>query len=165
MHIDNQQFSPGLYIVFGKDESIADTILHGNTGSRMLNLARPDAYKVPFYFKREKLQWIPGIITSHSEHPNNLFSCAIHLLQKTDFLVVGTAGLSYDSIIEIIRYFAMNMPSGKRLFFIDSVTPQLAEDPKFMHVTTQTIGEFEAMFKDYIIRSPAPKITFTPYLP
>jgi len=161
MNLYNQQFPPGIYIVFSKDESIANTISHSNTGSRMLNLARPDAYKVPIYFKREKLQWIPGIITSHSEHPNNLFSSAIHLLQKTDCLVVGTAGLSYDSIIEIMGYFAMNMPLGKSLFFIDSVTRQLSEDTKFIHVTTHTMEELKATLKDPMFKSPVPKITFT----
>ncbi len=161
----DQQFPAGIYIVFSNDESIADTILNDISSYQMLNLARHDALKVPIYFKKEKLQWIAGIITSQSEHPNKLFSCIIHLLQKMNCLIIGSAGLSHDSTIEIIEYFTKNIPSGKSLFFIDSVTRQFAEDLKFIHVTTHTMGELEATLKDPRFKSPAPKITFTPYLP
>jgi hypothetical protein len=162
VHIDNQKFPPGFYIVFSKDESIVDAILFGNVDSLMLNFSRYDAYKVSVYFKKEKLQWIPGIVTSHSEHPNNLLSSAIHLLRKTDCLIVGMAGLSHDSIIEIMEYFDKNMPSGKKLFFIDSTNDYLIDNP-LIKVTEFNIKDIGIILKRTMFKCPFPKLSYTLY--
>lgn len=144
MQLDNQQFLSGIYIVFGKHESIANIMPCGMSGRQTLNLARPDAHKVPVYFEKEKLQWIPGIISSHSEHPNQLFSSTAHLLQKTDCLIIGTSGLSNASVIEIINYFTKNLSFGKWLFFINPTTNHSTNNA-FVQATEHNIKNIGAL--------------------
>jgi len=159
MQLTNQQLPAGIYIVFGKDESVADKIINGRSGYQILNLARPDSFKVPIYFKKEKLQWFPGMVSSHSEHPNNLLSSAIHMLQKTDLLIIGTIGLSDASLIEVLDHFIKNVPVGKWLFFIDSTGDYLVKNP-IVEVTECSIKDVEAILKRTTLKCNFPKFNF-----
>ena len=159
MQLTNRQLPAGIYIVFGKDESIVDKILDGKSGYQILNLASTDSFKVPIYFKKEKLQWIPGIVSSHSEHPNNLFISTLHLLQKTDFLIVGTTGLSGTSLVEIIDYLCKTIALGKWLFFIDSTGDYLVENP-IIKATEDSIKDIEAILQRATVKCSFPKFNF-----
>jgi hypothetical protein len=159
MELANQQSPAGIYIVFGIDESIVNKILDGRSGYQTLNLAMQDSFKVPIYFEKEKLKWIPGIVSSRSGHPNYLFSSLLHLLQKTDFLVVGTIGLSNASLLEILDHFIKNVPVGKWLFFIDSTGDYLIENP-IVKVTGDSIKDLEAILTQTTLKCSFPKFSF-----
>lgn len=159
MQVTNQQFSAGVYIVFARDESaIAETITNESLNYKILNLASPDSIKIPTYFKKEKLEWTSGIVSSHSQHPNTLLSSAIHLLQKTDCLIIGTSGLSDSSLIQIINFFIKDTLE-KWLFFIDSTGDYLVENP-IVKVTECTIKDIEAILKRTTLKCSFPKFNF-----
>jgi len=139
--MNHSQFSRGIYIVFCDDDSIADTILEGITPKVMLNLGRRDSLKVLDYFKRNKLRWTENQLGSYSEIPNQLLSGAADLLLKTDCLIVGTAGLSKNSILEVSAYLNKITDGTRKVFLIHYTHAGKTSNPEFWKITPENSGQ------------------------
>ncbi|KGO92124.1 hypothetical protein [Flavobacterium subsaxonicum] len=134
-----KDFSRDIYIVFSNDELLVDSIRAGS--DVLLNLGRPDSLKVPEYFKDNKPECISNVITSYSDHPNKLLSSLLHLLQVNSRLIVGTAGLSKDSIVEIINYLKTLSGVGKQIIFIHTTHQDKSISSDLKQITDQNIDQ------------------------
>ncbi|WP_297334515.1 hypothetical protein [Flavobacterium sp.] len=99
--INFENIEPGVYFLFGKDEKVCKTTFNKLQSRIFLNFAFKESIKVPDYFKENKLQLKFDTLSSYSEVPEKVLNVVLELSTKTNYLIIGTAGLSSTSIIEI----------------------------------------------------------------
>jgi len=92
----------GIYVLISNAEKDVLDFLTRD-GLTILNLHFKEAIKVPVYFKQKKLKISNSSIDSHSDAPNQTQSVLLDLLKNSEQIIVGTAGLSADSINGIIE--------------------------------------------------------------
>lgn len=106
----------GAYILFCRDEDAVHQLGYNNFTT--LNLPHKESLKVIPYFDTHKLKIIESGIMSYSDSPNQTLACIIDLLQKNSKLLVGTAGLSNESIHSIIAETRMRIRADQTVVFV-----------------------------------------------
>ncbi|QSB26505.1 hypothetical protein [Flavobacterium sp. CLA17] len=93
----------GIYLILCENENLIENDLNYLSDCIFVNLNLKKSIKVNQYFKKNKLDYIKNSLISASNLPNELYSVVNYLLKKTDCIVIGTAGLSFDSIVSIVE--------------------------------------------------------------
>jgi hypothetical protein len=70
-----------------------------------VNLNTQNSIMINTYFRRNKLRFNSNLTKSYSNAPQEVFSVVVDLIKKHKEVLMGTVGLSYDSIIAI--YFEL----------------------------------------------------------
>ena len=115
MHINN--FTKGIYIIFYDNDIDIGLNVNNNDDTVFINFNIQNSITVNSYFRKNKLEFSSNLIKSYSNAPQETFSVVVDLLAKNKTIIVGTVGLSYDSIAGI--YFELKnilMNSEKTVF-------------------------------------------------
>lgn len=118
MKINFNNINKGIYFIFYDDEIDISLFSENFLNSVFVNLNHPNSIIANHYFRKNKLQFNSNLIKSYSNAPQEIFSVVIDLMKKNEKILIGTVGLSYDSIAAIYFELALILKDRKNLVFI-----------------------------------------------
>ena len=108
MNLILNNIDKGIYFVFYDNVKNINFFLKNFEDKIFVNLNIPNAIKVNNYFQKNNLNFSSNLIKSYSNAPQETFSVVIDLINNHDEkILVGTVGLSFDSIVAI--YFELKV--------------------------------------------------------
>jgi hypothetical protein len=106
MKLNLNMINKGIYFVFYDNGMDAILFLENIENSIFVNLNTKNSIMVNTYFQKNKLHFNSNLIKSYSNAPQETFSVVVDLIKKQNKkILMGTVGLSYDSIAAI--YFEL----------------------------------------------------------
>ena len=118
MQIDFNKINRGIFFIFYDDEIDINLILKNIENMTCVNLNTPNSIIVNNYFKKNKLRIKSNLIKSYSNTPQEIFSVVSDLIEKNKDILMGTVGLSYDSIASIYFELKFILKNSKNKVFI-----------------------------------------------
>lgn len=118
MKIDFNKINKGIYFIFYDDE-IDVSLFSENIENRIfVNLNNQNSIIVKTYFRKNKLRFSSNLIKSFSDAPQEIFSVVVDLIKKNKTILMGTVGLSYNSIASIYFELRLILEDREKLVFI-----------------------------------------------
>jgi hypothetical protein len=120
MKIDFSNINRGIYFIFYDNERDVGLFLD-NFENRIfvnLNLNNPNSVIAKTYFRKKRLRFSSNLLKSYSYAPQETFSVVVDLIKKNKEILMGTVGLSYDSIAAIYFELRLILGDDEKLVFI-----------------------------------------------
>jgi len=138
----------GLYLILYENEAILTEKIMNIKEIVIVNFGCKSSLKIKKYFKENQLKIVESNLISKSEIPNEFFSVITHLLIHHKKLIIGTAGISFDSIATIADDIKNNVNKDQLICFVSTYNNLEKKDYEVLDILNMDKLEITTLLKN-----------------